>query len=225
MPYSSDLNTKILTFLNRAQSKIAQTAKLIANKVSEGTPYQTYKDEVETAEGLASFVESLDNVFNDWTELEISQFIDKWTAKANLNSIAYVEHDTFNTRFTVPFNEVTNLGPSQGDLDAYRLLHNNAVALVDGATITLTTRIHTLTTTQATITFADPVSEDFIDIEVTFNQTAATWTFPSGSLCVFNGTASGTNTMAVTGVSGDKIILSRALFGSAKYYIAVNFGQ
>jgi hypothetical protein len=107
----------------------------------------------------------------------------------------------------------------------FRQLTNSATALVDGSSIALTTLKHTLTTTQETITFTDAYTGDFIDLEVTFTQTSAVWTFPAGSLCVFNGTESGDNTMTVTGVSGDKIILSRLLINSVKYYIAKNFGQ
>lgn len=96
MPYTSATNTKILEFLNRAQTKIGLVSILVANKVSEDARYETYKDEVEIAYGLLSFCRSLDNNFNDWTEAEIIQFIDKWTAKANLNSVPYFEHSELN---------------------------------------------------------------------------------------------------------------------------------
>ena len=100
MAYTSAVNTKILQFLNRAQTRIAITASLIADKVSEDARYETYKDEAETAYGLLSFVRSLDNNFNNWTEAEIIQFMDKWNAKANLNQVAYFDHGNFNQRIT-----------------------------------------------------------------------------------------------------------------------------
>lgn len=104
-------------------------------------------------------------------------------------------------------------------------ISNSPVSLTDGAAIEINTLKHTLTTDEATITFTDTYVGDFVDAEITLNTTSSTWTFPSGSLCVYNGTPSGDNTMVVTGTSGDKIMLSRQLMGSNKYYIAVNFGQ
>lgn len=100
MAYTDPVNTKILTFLNRAQTKIGEVCILVADKVSEEARYETYKDEAETAYGLLSFIRSLDNNFNDWTEAEIVQFIDKWNAKANLNSVPYFNHGNFNQRIT-----------------------------------------------------------------------------------------------------------------------------
>jgi hypothetical protein len=100
MAYTSATNTEILTFLNRAQTKIGLVSILVADKVSEDARYETYKDQAEIAYGLLSFVRSLDNNFNDWTEAEIIQFIDKWTAKANLNSVPYFDHGNFNQRIT-----------------------------------------------------------------------------------------------------------------------------
>ncbi len=100
MPYSTDTNNKILAFINRAQTKIANVSVLVGDKISEESRYETYKDELETAYGLLSFIRSLDNIFNDWTESEIIQYIDKWNAKANLNALPYTEHTAFNTRIT-----------------------------------------------------------------------------------------------------------------------------
>lgn len=102
MAYTSATNTKILEFLNRAQTKIGLVSILVADKVSEDARYETWKDEVEMAYGLLSFIRSLDNNFNDWTELEIIKFIDIWNAKANLNSVPYFDHGNFNQRITFP---------------------------------------------------------------------------------------------------------------------------
>lgn len=83
-----------------AQTKIGEVSILIATKVSEDARPETTRDEAEIAYGLLSFIRSLDNIFNDWTEAEIMQYIDKWTAKANLNSVPYFEHNNFNNRIT-----------------------------------------------------------------------------------------------------------------------------
>ncbi len=96
MAYTDPTNTKILTFLNRAQTKIGEVSILVAEKVSNEARYETYKDEAEIAYGLISFIRSIDNNFNNWTEAEIVQYIDKWTAKANLNAVPYFEHSSFN---------------------------------------------------------------------------------------------------------------------------------
>ncbi len=100
MPYTSATNDEILNFLNRAQTKIGEVSILVADKVSEDARFETYRDEVEMAYGLLSFIRSLDNNFNDWTEAEIIQFIDKWTAKANLNDVPFYDHANFNERVT-----------------------------------------------------------------------------------------------------------------------------
>lgn len=100
MAYTDSTNTKILTFLNRAQTKIGQVSIIVADKVSEEARYETYKDEAEIAYGLLSFIRSLDNNFNDWTEAEIVTFMDKWTAKANLNLVPFYDHGNFNQRIT-----------------------------------------------------------------------------------------------------------------------------
>jgi preprotein translocase subunit SecE len=112
---------------------------------------------------------------------------------------------------------------------SYVLQINTATALTDGASITLTAIKHTLTTDEATITFTDSFGGDFLSVEVTFNATGATWTFPTGSKTVYineAGTATtSTTTLVIAGAtSGDKLILSRGLWGSNYYYIVKNFG-
>jgi len=101
MSYSSATTTIIADFLNRAQTKIGQVSILVADRVSEGARYETTRDEVEIAYGLLSFVRSLDNNFNDWTEAEIIQYIDKWTAKANLNDVPYFDHSSYNLNIRI----------------------------------------------------------------------------------------------------------------------------
>jgi hypothetical protein len=100
MAYTSATNTKILEFLERAQTKVSLCCVAVTNGVSNSLPYQVYKDEAEIADGLIIFVSSLDNVFNDWTEAEIIKYIDLWTLKANLASVPFYDYTTFNTRIT-----------------------------------------------------------------------------------------------------------------------------
>jgi hypothetical protein len=99
------------------------------------------------------------------------------------------------------------------------------VALTDGSSIELTDSLHTLTTDEAAITFTISHAGNDITIEVTLNATTATYTFPSGTLCVSEGVASGDNTLGLSGVSGDKYIVSIKKVGSNYYVVAKNFGQ
>jgi hypothetical protein len=112
------------------------------------------------------------------------------------------------------------------DLALKQSIANAASALADGASIDITGAKHTLTTDESAITFSQSFTGDFSNIDVTFNTTAATWTFPSGSLCVVEGSASGDNTATISGVSGDKIVISVWFVSSGNYRVAVkNFGQ
>jgi hypothetical protein len=114
----------------------------------------------------------------------------------------------------------------QGELDDKANLANTATALSDGSSISITGVKHTLTTTQATITFSDSWVGDFTTISVTFTQTSAVWTFPAGALCVVDGVASGDNTATVTGTSGDKIVLSIWDVDGTNYRVVTkDFGQ
>jgi hypothetical protein len=109
---------------------------------------------------------------------------------------------------------------------AQGVLTNTATALTDGASIDITGLKHTLTTTQATITFTQSYTGDFSNIDVTFNTTSATWTFPTGSLCVVEGAESGSNAATIEATSGDKIVISIWFVSSGNYRIAIkNFGQ
>lgn len=102
---------------------------------------------------------------------------------------------------------------------------NTAVALVDAASMALTAPKHTLASSSATRTFTISYTGDDITLEVTLSATSATYTFPSGSLCVSEGTASGDNTCGLSGVSGDKYIIAIKKIGSVYYVVCKNFGQ
>lgn len=154
------------------------------------------------------------------------------TASANTNntqaaSTAYADAKVTDGTIT---NGTTTTAPSQDDVfDALALKKDAAItaaSLTDGGSITITAAKHTLTTDEATITFSDSYTGDFTNIDVTFSTTAATWTFPSGSLCVVEGSETGNNVATVTGTSGDIIVISIWFVSSGNYRIAIkNFGQ
>ena len=104
-------------------------------------------------------------------------------------------------------------------------LDRTAVALVDASTMDLTDSKHTLASSSATRTFTISHTGEFITIEVTLSTTTATYTFPAAALCTSEGAASGNNTLALSGVSGDKYIIVSQKIGSNYYVVAKNFGQ
>lgn len=102
---------------------------------------------------------------------------------------------------------------------------NTAVALTNAASMDLTASKHTLTTASATRTFTISFTGDDITLVITLNATASTLTFPATSLCVSEGDASGNNTLALSGVSGDKYVIGIKRIGSDFYVVSKNFGQ
>lgn len=104
-------------------------------------------------------------------------------------------------------------------------LVNSASALIDSATMDLTAIKHTLASSSATRTFTISYTGDDITLVVTLSNTAATYTFPATSLCVADGVASGNNTLALAGVSGDKYVIAIKKVGSDYYVVSKNFGQ
>lgn len=102
---------------------------------------------------------------------------------------------------------------------------NTSSALTDGSTITITGVKHTLTSTQATITWTLSQTQDFQTTDIILNATSSTYTFPANALCVTEGVESGNNTAALAGVSGDHYIMSIYKDGT-NYRVAIkNFGQ
>jgi len=101
---------------------------------------------------------------------------------------------------------------------------DTAVALVDGATIDITGPKHTLATALGR-TFTISHTGDEITLVITLSATTATMTFPATALCVSEGTASGDNTLSISGVSGDKYTVAIIKVGSAYYVACKNFGQ
>lgn len=102
---------------------------------------------------------------------------------------------------------------------------NTSSALTDGSTITITGTKHTLTSDEATITWTLSQTTDFQTTDIILNATTTTWTFPANALCVVEGIASGTNTAALAGVSGDHYIMSIYKDGTNYRIVIKNFGQ
>lgn len=100
-----------------------------------------------------------------------------------------------------------------------------AVALESGASIDLTGEKHTLTTSLSAITFTNSYTGDGQVIELTLNATSSIFTFPAGYLCMASGTASGDNTLSLSGTSGDKYIILVMKIGSSYYVSSTNMGQ
>lgn len=102
---------------------------------------------------------------------------------------------------------------------------DTAVALVDGATIDITGPKHTLSTALGR-TFTISHAGDDIILVITLTATSGTFTFPAAALCVADGTASGDNTLVITGAtSGDKHVVAIIKVGSGYYVASKNVGQ
>lgn len=102
---------------------------------------------------------------------------------------------------------------------------NTSSSLTDGGTVTITGVKHTLTSTQATITWTLSQTPDFQTTDIILNATSTTWTFPANTLVVVDGIASGNNIAAITGVSGDHHMLSIYKDGTNYRVVIKNFGQ
>lgn len=103
---------------------------------------------------------------------------------------------------------------------------DGAVAtLSDSATTDITSDKWTWATSATTRTTTFSFNGDSSEGVITLTGTALTITFPSGCLCVSGGLASGDNTAALSGVSGDKYYVSIRKMGSEYYVVIKNFGQ
>lgn len=102
---------------------------------------------------------------------------------------------------------------------------DTAVVLTDGATIDITGPKHTLSTALGR-TFTISHTGDDIVLVITLSATSGTFTFPATALCVADGTASGDNTLVITGaVSGDKHVVAIIKVGSSYFVASKNVGQ
>ena len=77
-------NAQIVTFLNKAQNKIASLATLYVDRGGD------LPDTLNLLIELSDFIESLDSEYNDWTEDRIIKWIHEYNHRANLNEIPYL---------------------------------------------------------------------------------------------------------------------------------------
>lgn len=135
--------------------------------------------------------------------------------------------ETAGSNITAATQDEMNAGTPGGYAgpDTIKNKDDDAVALDDAATIDITGPKHTLTTASSR-TFTISHLGDCIIIDMTLSATSATPIFPATSLCYYNGTASGDNTLPITGaVSGDHIMIGILKFGSNYRVTAINIGQ
>lgn len=103
---------------------------------------------------------------------------------------------------------------------------DGAVAtLSDGSTVDITSDKWTLATSSSTRTFTFSFTGDKSEGVITLSATALAGTFPAACLCVSEGVASGDNTSAMAGVSGDKYYVSIRKISSGYFVVIKNFGQ
>lgn len=133
--------------------------------------------------------------------------------------IQYNDGGAFGGEAVFIYNETTNL------LTVPNVSAGSSSSLTNASTVTITGTKHTLTSTQATITWTLSQTGDFQTTDIILNATSATWTFPANTLCIVEGIASGTNTAALAGVSGDHYILSIYKDGTNYKAVIKNFGQ
>jgi len=114
--------------------------------------------------------------------------------------------------------------------DARWLLQANTTGtLTNAASMSLTGAKHYLTHNNAARTFTIAYAGDDITIRIVLTGTTCTYTFPTGSLCISEGVASGNNTCTISGVADDNYIISIKkiiiMATSVYFVIAKNFGQ
>lgn len=97
--------------------------------------------------------------------------------------------------------------------------------LPNTSTIDIASNKNRLTSASSTRTFTISYSGDDVTIEVILNTSSATYTFPSNSLCVSEGIASGDNTLSLSGVTGDRYIIGIKSINNTYYVVGKNFGQ
>lgn len=100
-----------------------------------------------------------------------------------------------------------------------------SVSLTDATIVNLGSTNQTLTSSAATRTFTVSYLGDDMTLEVILNTTDATYTFPSNSLVVSEGVASGDNTLVLSGTPGDHYIIGIKNINGTYYVVAKNFGQ
>jgi hypothetical protein len=95
-------------------------------------------------------------------------------------------------------------------------------ALTDGSTITTTTALDSVFTSEATATWAFSHTSTYQLTRVKFDGiTSATWTFPAGTLVRYEGVAEGDNVVGVSGADGDEFIITTVRIAAGVYYTGI----
>lgn len=77
-------NANVITFVNRAQNKIAELGELIATELED-------EYHLQMAIELSDFLESLYSKYNTWTLVQVLRYIDFWNTRANLNNKPFIQ--------------------------------------------------------------------------------------------------------------------------------------
>lgn len=88
MAYSTATQEKITEFFVKAQDKIGQFSTAHAERIKNEK--KVNPNEVNLSEDLSHFMDAVDNYYNTWSEKQITQYIDFWSNKAELDKINYV---------------------------------------------------------------------------------------------------------------------------------------
>jgi hypothetical protein len=112
-------NDQIVTFINKAQNKVAEiSTKMVLSK---------NHDDVELAIELLDFIENLDNEWCPWSETEISQHIEYYNNKAELNIIPFLQITGYNVSiYTGNSSEAVSIR-SVDDIPDYRTKTKNLI--------------------------------------------------------------------------------------------------
>jgi len=138
--------------------------------------------------------------------------------------VAIVDAETFGSGWNGD-NSVPTKNDAYDEIILKQSIINSAVALTDASSIDITGIKHTLASSSATRTFTISYTGDCSVIELTLSTTGTVYTFPATALCVSEGWKSGDNTLTLSGVSGDKYIITIRKIGSNYYVVGKNFGQ
>jgi hypothetical protein len=105
----------------------------------------------------------------------------------------------------------------QSDVSALSVSNNTTSVSVEKSTLAVNA---------AAMTVNVPYTGESLRIFATLGVTASTLTFPAEALCVSEGTASGDNLLALSGVVGDEVVISiERLSPTRMYVVAKNFKQ
>lgn len=102
---------------------------------------------------------------------------------------------------------------------------SSTTILENTSTIDLSSSKASLISGDTDKTFTISYLGDDITLEVTLNNTSATYIFPEESLCVSEGISLGNNILSLSGVSGDKYIIGIKKINNSYYIVSKNFGQ